>query len=58
VVIGGAIGAYFERFSERLHQLLSDKFHDGYMPLLVKAAHPEEAVLYGCYYYALDVAPA
>lgn len=58
VVLGGGVGNYFERFSERLQQLLSEKFHDSYLPQLVKAAHPEEAVIYGCYYYALDVAAA
>jgi glucokinase len=24
-------------------------------PKIIQAAHPEEAVIYGCYYYALDM---
>ena len=54
VIIGGGVGAHFERFAPTLQATLRDNLHDGYMPVLLKAVHPEEAVVYGCYYHALD----
>ncbi|MNT59917.1 hypothetical protein D3C72_1974640 [compost metagenome] len=55
IIIGGSIGTYFERYNNQLMALLTEKVpaHIS-VPLCVKAAHPEEAVVYGCYYYALD----
>lgn len=53
VIVGGSIGTYFEQYgtllTEILHHRLSP-FID--MPHIVQAKHPEEAVVYGCYYYA------
>lgn len=55
IIIGGSIGTYFERYDNQLRALLTEKLpaHIS-VPPCVKAAHPEEAVVYGCYYYALD----
>jgi predicted NBD/HSP70 family sugar kinase len=53
IVIGGSVGAYFERFGPRLTEVLRDripKYID--IPRIVQAQHPDEAVVYGCYYYA------
>ena len=50
VIIGGSVGAHFERFAKPLEQAL-----EGYrlpvinIPKLSKAQRPEEAVVYGCY---------
>lgn len=54
VVIGGGVGAHFDKFSSYLHETMVAHLHDGYMPAIVQAVHAEEAVIYGCYYHALD----
>jgi len=55
VIIGGSIGSYFDRYDEKLETLLKEKLpsHIEY-PRFIQASHPEEAVIYGCYYYAID----
>lgn len=56
IVIGGSIGTYFSRYQKDLKGILREKLPDHIpLPKLVKAKHPEQAVIYGCYYYALDV---
>ena len=52
VVIGGSIGTYFDKYSDFLIDNLKEQLH--YIPPIVAAVRPEEAVIYGCYYYALD----
>jgi glucokinase len=52
VVIGGSIGTYFDKYSEFLINDLKEQLH--YVPPIMAAIRPEEAVIYGCYYYALD----
>lgn len=52
VVIGGSIGTYFDRYNHFLVDELAAQLH--YVPPITAAIHPEEAVIYGCYYYALD----
>lgn len=55
IVIGGSIGTYFDRYGAQLKGLLKEKLPPHITcPELVAARHPEEAVIYGCYYYALD----
>lgn len=55
VIVGGSIGTYFDRFSEQLQGLLREKLPPHIpSPLFMQATYPEEAVIYGCYYYALD----
>lgn len=53
IIIGGSVGVYFERFGHLLTEVLRHRI-PGYidMPRIVQAQHPQEAVLYGCYYYA------
>ena len=55
IIIGGSIGTYFERYGEFLTGILREKL-PAHIPLprFVQAQHPEQAVIYGCYYYALD----
>jgi predicted NBD/HSP70 family sugar kinase len=53
IIIGGSIGTYFERYGTLLTEVLRHRlpnFID--IPKIVQAQHPEEAVVYGCYYYA------
>lgn len=55
IIIGGSIGTYFDRYSAELSRLLHEYLPPHIArPRLVQAKHPEEAVIYGCYYYALD----
>ncbi len=49
IVIGGGVGAHLEKFHERLHEeleLYRSKLITA-MPQIIKAQHPEEAVVYG-----------
>ena len=53
IIIGGSVGTHLEKFQDRLMEQL--KLYE--MPLvpippIVKAKHPEEAVIYGCFEYA------
>ena len=55
IIIGGSIGTYFKEYDDQLKALLREKLPPHIpCPTLKKAKHPEEAVIYGCYYYALD----
>ena len=55
VIIGGSVGEYFERFGPQLETILQEKLPSHIQcPRFVQAKHPEQAVIYGCYYYALD----
>ncbi len=55
VIIGGSIGTYFDRFGKQLHNILKEKLPDHIpCPTFLQAKHPELAVIYGCYYYAID----
>lgn len=50
VVIGGGAGAHLDKFKDRLDEQL--KIYENPMfsiPPIIKAQHPEEAVIYGCY---------
>lgn len=54
IIIGGSIGTYFDRYEQQLEQILRDKLHPMIaIPLIRRAVHPEEAVIYGCYYHAV-----
>lgn len=55
VIIGGSIGTYFENYAAQLESILRQKLPAHIpCPLFQAARHPEQAVIYGCYYYALD----
>ncbi len=55
IIIGGSIGTHFEQYGAQVTALLNEHL-PGHIavPKLIPAKHPEEAVIYGCYYYALD----
>lgn len=56
VIIGGSIGTYFSRYSEQLTEILQEKLPPHIpCPKFISASHPEEAVIYGGYYYAIDL---
>lgn len=53
IIIGGSIGTYFDRYSTTLIRLLDQKLPPNIpRSTITQAAHPEEAVIYGCYHYA------
>ncbi len=53
IVIGGSVGAYFDRFRKPLLQTLHRyELPITKVPPIVPATRPEDAVLYGCYDYA------
>lgn len=55
VIIGGSMGTYFAKYGEKLQNILKEKLPDHIpCPKFVQAKHPELAVIYGCYYYAVD----
>lgn len=55
IIIGGSIGTYFDQYKVQLVEILKSKMPSHInMPKIVQAKHPEQAVIYGCYYYGLD----
>lgn len=53
IVFGGSVGGLLESYRTPLEQMLKERLSDpSLMPELKVAQHPNEAVLYGCYYYA------
>ncbi len=55
IIIGGSIGTYYDRYEETLKKLLRERLPEHIaLPIFRQAAHPEEAVVFGCYYYGKD----
>lgn len=55
IIIGGSIGTYFDRYADTLSSYLDEKLPKIIgRPIIKQAIHPEQAVLYGCYYHAID----
>lgn len=55
IVIGGSVGTYFEKYIHHLKNILDNKLPSHIVcPPLIQAKNSEQAVIYGCYYYALD----
>lgn len=55
IIIGGSIGTYFDQYAPQLEAILKEKLPPHIpCPRILQARHPEEAVIYGCYYYAID----
>lgn len=55
IVIGGSIGTYLDRYEHALRVQLRKYMNDNIpLPEIRQAIHPEEAVIYGCYYHAVD----
>lgn len=56
IIIGGSIGTYFDQYSEELNRLLKEQLPDHIpLPVIRQAAHPEYAVVYGCFYHGHDL---
>ncbi len=59
LIIGGSMGTHFAKYSEQLQAILDARIAKHMAATtLSQAVHPEEAVIYGCYYYALDLLDA
>ena len=55
IIIGGSMGTHFAKYSQQLTGILKEKLPAHIpCPKFINARHPEEAVIYGCYFYALD----
>lgn len=56
IVIGGSVGTYFDKYIGFLHEILTEKLAPTMIPCpkFYQAINSEQAVIYGCYYYALD----
>lgn len=55
IIFGGSVGTYYERYGAYLKEILTTHLPDHIpCPKLTQAKHPEEAVVYGCYYYGID----
>lgn len=59
VLVGGGVGAHFDLFSAKLQTEIRQRL-PAYIstPEFRQATHPEEAVIYGCYYYATHQRPS
>ncbi len=55
IIVGGGVGSHFEKFDKYLEKELS-RMNNPLLstPVIRKAKHPEEAVIYGCYQLAKD----
>ena len=54
IIFGGSIGTYFEHYEQELTRRLNEQLPEHIpCPHLAQAVHPEEAVIYGCYYHAI-----
>lgn len=55
IIIGGSIGTYYNNYKEPLKRLISKQLPSHIpMPKFRQAKYPEEAVIYGCYYYGIQ----
>ena len=55
IIIGGSIGIYFERYGDILSRILNEQLPEHVpRPKIEQANHPDEAVIYGCYYHTID----
>lgn len=54
VVIGGSMGTHFAKYGDFLRLEVQKVLPEFNVDKIVQAKHPEEAVIYGCYYHAID----
>ncbi len=55
IVIGGSIGTHFHKYEQHLEHLLSIKLPEHIpCPIFITPKEAEQAVINGCYYYAVD----
>jgi predicted NBD/HSP70 family sugar kinase len=55
IVFGGSLGGHLHQFVKPVEKLLEQRLTRSRfytLPRLVQAQHPDDAVLFGCYYYA------
>lgn len=58
VIIGGGVGTHFSHFASQLEALLKERLPAHIpCPTFLQALHPEEAVIFGGYYHALEQLP-
>ena len=59
IIIGGSMGTYFSQYGPQLTALLREKLPAHIAcPAIIQATNPEQAVIYGAYYYAVDALAA
>lgn len=59
IVIGGSMGTHFAKYGHYVQEILDNTIAKHMSDVTIsQAKHPEEAVVYGCYYYALDALSA
>lgn len=55
VIIGGSMGTHYQKYARYLDEVLNRSIpHHMQYTTISQAKHPEEAVIHGCYYYAID----
>lgn len=56
IVIGGSMGTHFKKYHDFLDEILQENLPESITAgtVISQAQYPEEAVVYGCYYYAVD----
>lgn len=55
VVIGGSMGTHYVKYGSYLQAMLDESIAKHMTDVTIsQAKHPEQAVIYGCYYYAVD----
>ncbi len=55
IIIGGSMGTHFDKYCEELEKILKHSLPQHILcPDIIQAKHPEEAVIYGCYYYGIE----
>lgn len=55
IIIGGSIGTYFDKYGDALTTVLKENLPPHIpCPKIIRAVHPEQAVVYGGYYHAKD----
>jgi predicted NBD/HSP70 family sugar kinase len=53
IIIGGGVGTHFDKFKQTLDEAIAEmKPEEVTVPEIRRAAHPEEAVILGCYHLA------
>lgn len=55
IIIGGSMGSHFTHYCKELESILREKLPPHIpCPRFLQAKHPEQAVIFGGYYYAID----
>lgn len=53
IILGGGVGTHFDKYQQTLNEAIHKmKPEELTVPEIRRAAHPEEAVIYGCYHLA------